>query len=130
MEMTRPGGTVATPNLKVDPSQALGNPHRTRVPTFPQRRRRLDSYQARSRTPLKSWAPSDSCTELPIHSVRPRMLAVLSSNSVAGFWVFLATDLAAWKRLSHHDPMVPFCLTDPFSAVFSGAGLRSVHRRA
>src|SRR5215471_15533735 len=63
MEMTRPGGTVATPNLKVDPSQALGNPHRTRVPTFPQRRRRLDSYEARSRTPLESWAPSDSCTE-------------------------------------------------------------------
>src|SRR5215469_13006427 len=63
MEMTRPGGTVATPNLKVDASQALGNPHRTRVPTFPQRRRRLDSYEARSRTPLESWAPSDSCTE-------------------------------------------------------------------
>jgi len=54
---------VATPNPKIDPSPALGNPHRTRVPTFPQRPRRVDSYQARRRTPPKSWAPSDSCTE-------------------------------------------------------------------
>src|SRR2546428_13296387 len=44
-------------------SPALGNPHQTRVPTFPQRRRRRGAWQRRGQTPLKSGSLPDSCTE-------------------------------------------------------------------
>src|SRR5882762_8920886 len=44
-------------------SPALGNPHQTRVPTFPQRRRRRGAWQRRGQTPLKSGSLPDCCTE-------------------------------------------------------------------
>ena len=39
------------------PSPALGNPHQTRVPTFPQRRRRRAAWQRQGPTPRKIRAP-------------------------------------------------------------------------
>jgi hypothetical protein len=59
----RAGKIAAKLGPKVDVFPALGNPHTARVSTFPQRRRRLASLQARRRTPLKSRPLSDSCTE-------------------------------------------------------------------
>src|SRR5258708_11133513 len=47
----------------VAPPTELGNPHQTRVPTLPQRRRRRAADSDQRPTPLKSGALTDSCTE-------------------------------------------------------------------
>src|SRR6266852_6248525 len=60
VEMTR---RVNRGESQTGPSPALGNPHQTPVPTFPQRWRRRAAWQRQSPTPLKSGPLTDSCTE-------------------------------------------------------------------
>ena len=50
VEMTR---RVNRGESQTGPSPALGNPHQTRVPTFPQRRRRRAAWQRQGPTPRK-----------------------------------------------------------------------------
>src|SRR5467141_3337658 len=69
-------------------SPALGNPHQTRVPTFPQRRRRRGAWQRRGQTPLKSGSLPDSCTEpknlyvgnLPHSTTEPQLRALFEAH--------------------------------------------------
>jgi hypothetical protein len=45
------------------PPPALGNPHRTRIPTFPQQLRLLHSYRSKGPTPTESRSPTVSRAE-------------------------------------------------------------------
>jgi len=67
------------------PSPALGNPHQTPVPTFPQRWRRRAAWQRQSPTPLKSGPLTDSCTEPDIELDKNSfedVIAVLGKSSI------------------------------------------------
>ena len=88
--------------LSLRPTE-LGNPHQTRVPTFPQRLRRRYPLWRESQPPLKSRVPSDSCTEPEIEGSKVLM--------------FHAKD----------DPNVPYERTRLF-AELTGATLKSLIR--
>src|SRR5262249_46942947 len=61
--MTRRGKNNGDSESEFRLSPTLGNPHTTRVPTFPQRRPRLGSNRRCTRNSLESRPSSDSCTE-------------------------------------------------------------------
>src|SRR6266851_2662270 len=78
VEMTR---RVNRGESQTGPSPALGNPHQTPVPTFPQRWRRRAAWQRQSPTPLKSGPLTDSCTEPEKENlIRVSLNICLSSN--------------------------------------------------
>jgi len=69
------------------PSSELGNPHRTRVPTFPQQPRLLVPDFTTCRIPPKSRSFPDSCAEpLLIHTRKLSFASALpnSGNSLSG----------------------------------------------